>query len=224
MEDAHAAHPDLNGSTSFFGVCDGHGGKVVAKFCAKFLHQQVLKQEAYPTGDIETSVQKPFLRMDEMIRGQRGWRELLALGDKINKFTCVIEGLIWSPRGGEGNRKVDEWAFEEYYCLHVKRTIGMQAPSSIVSNIGDHTSHIAMNQQPFSARDIKLLGHPIDATDHRLNATTQVSLVRCSNLWRVPAWLHTGLLTCQKKLHVLLNKCHLFANVHALPQLSKYVY
>nr|GEX83569.1 probable protein phosphatase 2C 60 isoform X2 [Tanacetum cinerariifolium] len=113
MEDAHAAHPDLNGSTSFFGVCDGHGGKVVAKFCAKFLHQQVLKQEAYPTGDIETSVQKPFLRMDEMIRGQRGWRELLALGDKINKFTCVIEGLIWSPRGGEGNRKVDEWAFEE---------------------------------------------------------------------------------------------------------------
>nr|GEV39217.1 probable protein phosphatase 2C 60 isoform X1 [Tanacetum cinerariifolium] len=112
MEDAHVAHPDLDGSTSFFGVYDGHGGKVVAKFCAKFLHQ-VLKKEAYPSGDIETLVHKSFLSMDEMIRGQRGWRELSALGDKINKFTGVIDGLIWSPRGGEGSQMVDEWAFEE---------------------------------------------------------------------------------------------------------------
>ncbi|GJS50712.1 putative reverse transcriptase domain-containing protein [Tanacetum coccineum] len=36
--------------------------KDVANFCAKFIHQQVLKQEAYATGDIETSVQKSFLR------------------------------------------------------------------------------------------------------------------------------------------------------------------
>lgn len=52
-------------------------------------------------------------RMDEMMRGQRGWRELAVLGDKINKFTGMIEGLIWSPRSGDGNDQVDEWAFEE---------------------------------------------------------------------------------------------------------------
>ncbi|XP_057478249.1 probable protein phosphatase 2C 60 [Actinidia eriantha] len=113
MEDAHAAYPDLDTSTSFFGVYDGHGGKVVAKFCAKFLHQQVLKNEAYSSGDIGTSVQKAFFRMDEMMRGQRGWRELAVLGDKINKFTGMIEGLIWSPRSGEGNDQMDDWAFEE---------------------------------------------------------------------------------------------------------------
>ncbi|KAG5563009.1 hypothetical protein RHGRI_005677 [Rhododendron griersonianum] len=118
MEDAvkwtqHAACTDLDDSTSFFGVYDGHGGKVVAKFCAKYLHQQVLKQEAYSAGDIGTSVQKAFFRMDEMMRGQRGWRELAVLGDKINKFTGMIEGLIWSPRSGDGNDQVDEWAFEE---------------------------------------------------------------------------------------------------------------
>ncbi|KAH7841315.1 hypothetical protein Vadar_028281 [Vaccinium darrowii] len=113
MEDAHAACTDLDASTSFFGVYDGHGGKVVAKFCAKYLHQQVLKNEAYTTGDIGTSVQKAFFRMDEMMRGQRGWRELAVLGDKINKFTGMIEGLIWSPRSGDGNDQVDEWAFEE---------------------------------------------------------------------------------------------------------------
>ncbi|KAK2980874.1 hypothetical protein RJ640_003064 [Escallonia rubra] len=88
-------------------------GKVVAKFCAKYLHQQVLKHEAYSAGDIGTSVQKAFFRMDDMMRGQRGWRELAVLGDKINKFTGMIEGLIWSPRSGEGNHQVDDWAFEE---------------------------------------------------------------------------------------------------------------
>uniref|UniRef100_A0A494G8Q0 protein-serine/threonine phosphatase n=1 Tax=Solanum lycopersicum TaxID=4081 RepID=A0A494G8Q0_SOLLC len=63
MEDAHATIPDLDTSTSFFGVYDGHGGKVVAKFCAKYLHQQVLKHEAYLHGDIGTSVQKAFFRL-----------------------------------------------------------------------------------------------------------------------------------------------------------------
>lgn len=47
------------------------------------------------------------------MRGQRGWRELAVLGDKINKFTGMIEGLIWSPRSSEGNDQADNWAFEE---------------------------------------------------------------------------------------------------------------
>ncbi|KAL1290979.1 hypothetical protein HN51_059531 [Arachis hypogaea] len=113
MEDAHAAYTDLDDSTSFFGVYDGHGGKVVAKFCAKFLHQQVLRSKEYADGDIGTSLQKAFLRMDDMMRGQRGWRELSVLGDKINKFTGMIEGLIWSPKGTDGGDQVDDWAFEE---------------------------------------------------------------------------------------------------------------
>ena len=46
------------------------------------------------------------------MRGQRGWRELEALGDKINKFTGMIEGSIWSPRCGV-NEQYDDWAFEE---------------------------------------------------------------------------------------------------------------
>ncbi|XP_059288270.1 probable protein phosphatase 2C 60 isoform X3 [Lycium ferocissimum] len=87
--------------------------KVVAKFCAKYLHQQVLKHEPYLQGDIGTSVQKAFFRMDEMMRGQRGWRELAALGDRLNKFSGMIEGLIWSPRNGDGNGNTDDWAFEE---------------------------------------------------------------------------------------------------------------
>ncbi|KAH7547500.1 hypothetical protein FEM48_Zijuj01G0316600 [Ziziphus jujuba var. spinosa] len=114
MEDAHAAYPDLDGSTSFFGVYDGHGGKAVAKFCAKYLHQQLLKHEAYLAGDIGTSAQKSFLRMDEMMRGQRGWRELAILGDKIDKVSGVIEGLIWSPKAGDVNNGEDKDHFNDW--------------------------------------------------------------------------------------------------------------
>lgn len=55
--------------------------------------------------------------MDEMMKGQRGWRELSILGDKFNKFSGVIETLIWSPRGGEASHQVDDWAFEEVQLL-----------------------------------------------------------------------------------------------------------
>lgn len=51
--------------------------------------------------------------MDEMMRGQRGWRELAVMGDKIEKLSGMLEGFIWSPRSSEANDRVDEWAFEE---------------------------------------------------------------------------------------------------------------
>lgn len=55
--------------------------------------------------------------MDEMMRGQRGWRELAILGDKINKFSGMIEGLIWSPKGGDSQSQSDDWVFEEVSAL-----------------------------------------------------------------------------------------------------------
>ncbi|KAI3686306.1 hypothetical protein L1987_79980 [Smallanthus sonchifolius] len=113
MEDAHAALLDLDNSTSFFGVYDGHGGQAVSKFCAKFLHQQVLKHESYSVGDIGTAAQKSFLRMDEMMCGQRGWRELAILGNKMDQFSGMIEGLIWSPRSGSLKAVEDNWSSEE---------------------------------------------------------------------------------------------------------------
>ncbi|KAI9084534.1 hypothetical protein K1719_033522 [Acacia pycnantha] len=113
MEDAHAAHPDLDVSTSFFAVYDGHGGNAVAKFCAKHLHQQLLKHEAYLAGDLGTSLQSSFLRMDEMMRGQRGWRELAVLGEKSKKFSGMRNWFIRTSKKGAVNGEVDDWAYEE---------------------------------------------------------------------------------------------------------------
>ncbi|KAE7997219.1 hypothetical protein FH972_001870 [Carpinus fangiana] len=73
----------------------------------------MLKHEVYAAGDLGSSVQKAFLRMDEMMCGQRGWRELARLGDKMDKFSGMIEGLIWSPKGGEVNDHIDDWPSEE---------------------------------------------------------------------------------------------------------------
>ncbi|MFQ6619218.1 hypothetical protein Gotur_000131 [Gossypium turneri] len=145
MEDAHAAYPDLDASTSFFGVYDGHGGKTWMV--------QVLM-----------IVFSSIYRMDEMMRGQRGWRELAILGDKINKFTGMIEGLIWSPRGGDSNDQVDNWAFEEgphsdfpgptsgsTACVAVIRNNQL-----IVANAGDSRCVISRKGQAYNlSRDHK---------------------------------------------------------------------
>ncbi|KAE9599389.1 putative protein-serine/threonine phosphatase [Lupinus albus] len=160
MEDAHAAHLDLASSTSFFGVYDGHGGKVVAKFCAKYLHQQVLKSEEYIAGDVGTSLQKAFFRMDIMMRGERGRRELAILGDKINKFNG-----IWSPRGSDGNDQGDDdWDFEEGpHSDYAGPTSGSTACVAlirnnqlIVANAGDSRCVISRNGQAYNmSRDHK---------------------------------------------------------------------
>ncbi|MCD9645306.1 hypothetical protein HAX54_034142 [Datura stramonium] len=112
MEDAHAVYPNLDSSTSFFGVYDGHGGDEVSKFCAKFLHQEVLNHEAFSAGDMGTSIQNAFLRMDEMMRGQTGQIELTALAEK-DQSKEIIEGLISPPKRGESKGQTDGGSSEE---------------------------------------------------------------------------------------------------------------
>lgn len=51
--------------------------------------------------------------MDEMMCGQRGWRELAILGDNIEKLSGMLEGFIWSPRSSEANDNSDDWVHEE---------------------------------------------------------------------------------------------------------------
>ncbi|XP_060172742.1 probable protein phosphatase 2C 60 [Lycium barbarum] len=160
MEDAHAVHPNLDTSTSFFGVYDGHGGDEVSKFCAKFLHQEVLNHEAFSAGDISTSIQHAFLRMDEMMRGQAGQRELDALAEK-NQAKEIIEGLISPPKIGEskGQRDGEEGANSDYHgptagstaCVAILQNIQL-----LVANAGDSRCVLSREGQAYDmSRDHK---------------------------------------------------------------------
>lgn len=47
------------------------------------------------------------------MKGQRGWRELTEMGDKGNKISGMLEGIIWSPKGGDSENLGDGWSTEE---------------------------------------------------------------------------------------------------------------
>ncbi|AQK55353.1 putative protein phosphatase 2C 21 [Zea mays] len=96
--------------------------KPVLTFASPSERREVLKSEAHAAGDLGAVVHRAYFRMDEMMRGQRGWRELQALGDKINQFSGIIEGLIWSPKASDSNDKHDDWAFEEVLQMHGLRS------------------------------------------------------------------------------------------------------
>ncbi len=61
-----------------------------------------------------------------MMRGQRGWRELAVLGDKIDKVSGLIEGFIFTPKSAEAkksafNDQMDQWSSEEVtFTAHIK--------------------------------------------------------------------------------------------------------
>lgn len=139
-------------------VNNGRCCKAVAKFCAKYLHQQVLKQEAYLTGDLCTSLRKAFLRMDEMMCGQRGWRELAILGDKIDQFNGMIEGLLWSKNDAVKEGHIDDWPSEKGLhsdyrgpkCGSTACVAIIRNKLLVVANAGDSRCVISRNGQAYN--------------------------------------------------------------------------
>lgn len=185
MEDAHAVYPNLDTSTSFFAVYDGHGGDEVSKFCAKFLHQELLNHEAFSAGDISTSIQHAFLRMDEMMHGQTGQRELAALAEK-DLAKDMIEGLISPRKCGQSMGQTDCGSSEEGdnpdYC---GPTAGSTACVAIIQNIqllvanaGDSRCVLSRKGQAYDmSRD-----HKPDLQAEKERITNAGGYVRCGRV------------------------------------------
>eukprot|EP00803_Ostreobium_quekettii_P001918 evm.model.scf_2090.4 EVM.evm.TU.scf_2090.4 scf_2090:17865-24744(-) len=81
MEDAHLAALQIQGHPGkcLFGVFDGHGGKEVAKFVALHLVEELVKNESFAKGDIESALRSTYLRMDELMMEEGSQPELAAL-------------------------------------------------------------------------------------------------------------------------------------------------
>lgn len=83
QEDAHSCLPDFDEDTSFFGVYDGHGGKEVAQYAAKYLPSYLLNHSHYKTGNIELALEESFLGFDATLIEEDVQRELRRLADDI---------------------------------------------------------------------------------------------------------------------------------------------
>ena len=58
---------------------DGHGGAAVARFCARHLHGELLRSEAYARGDMAGALQATYMRMDELMKTRSAELELKEL-------------------------------------------------------------------------------------------------------------------------------------------------
>ncbi|XP_051136225.1 probable protein phosphatase 2C 60 isoform X2 [Andrographis paniculata] len=89
-------------------INNGRRCKEVSRFCAKFLHRQVRELEA--ASDLETSVKKAFLRMDEMMCGKNGQKELALLKGKMDQSSSDAQNALGTD---EHNELMLQWPSEE---------------------------------------------------------------------------------------------------------------
>jgi len=100
MEDAHLAETAVDAQTCLFGVFDGHGGAEVAKFCQRYLLQEIKLLKEFDEGSMEDSMVRVFHRMDEMLRDSQYSKEIEQL--KIREGSDEDGG-----EDGDGNGTMD---------------------------------------------------------------------------------------------------------------------
>jgi len=79
MEDAHISLPNLTANTGLFAVFDGHGGAEVAKFCAKYFPDELIKNTNFESGNYKVALEETFLKMDTLLLGDN-------YGDLLREF------------------------------------------------------------------------------------------------------------------------------------------
>jgi serine/threonine protein phosphatase PrpC len=70
QEDAHVAKLSLDDrpDCAFFGIYDGHGGAQVARFCAKYMPDQLVATPEFRNGNIADALKATYLAIDDKLR------------------------------------------------------------------------------------------------------------------------------------------------------------
>ncbi|CAO2039569.1 unnamed protein product [Urochloa humidicola] len=95
MNDAYALVPDLDHTTSFFGLYDGHSGAEVALLCARVFHTELCVHPNYQN-NLNNAIRSVFLRLDELLRQSNEWRELVTPAS-TNWIRRLINALVIEP-------------------------------------------------------------------------------------------------------------------------------
>ncbi|KAF8693724.1 hypothetical protein HU200_039141 [Digitaria exilis] len=96
MEDAYAIAPDLDHTTSFFGLYDGHAGAEVALLCARLFHIELRIHPNYQA-NLNNAMRSVFSRMDEVLQQSNQWMELVTPAGSRNWIKRLINAVIIDP-------------------------------------------------------------------------------------------------------------------------------
>ena len=85
MEDCHVADVSLNSDNEvqLFGVFDGHGGAEVARFAAKHIGSELVKNPQYQKGNYEGALVDAFHQIDTLLRNPQYAQEIDAYKNKV---------------------------------------------------------------------------------------------------------------------------------------------
>jgi serine/threonine protein phosphatase PrpC len=95
---------DAPPKVAMFAVWDGHGGKEVAKYVRRHMHQELVTLPEYQRGDIDGALVRVFHRMDEMLWDPTSHGEL----DALKKDGAGGAGGGANAGGGAGGVDMDE--------------------------------------------------------------------------------------------------------------------
>lgn len=84
MEDDHLNKLEFekDKKRSVFAVFDGHGGREVAKYTAKYLEDIIKTNTAYKSGEVCEGLRQSFLEIDVKLEAEDGQTELADMKNK----------------------------------------------------------------------------------------------------------------------------------------------
>ncbi|KAJ2359192.1 Protein phosphatase 2C 2 [Coemansia sp. RSA 2618] len=197
MEDAHTTLLRLGaeGESAFFAVYDGHGGQTAAKFAGAELHNYIIKDENYASGNFEQAIKSGFMTADGVLRedptmtnDSSGCTAVSILITKDGRVFCGNAGdsrCIISTKGQakalshdhkptddiEFNRIVSGGGFVEF-----GRVNGNLALSRA---IGDFEFK---NNRTLPAEKQIVTAHP-DVIEHTLTVDDEFIVIACDGIW-----------------------------------------
>jgi len=93
MEDAHITDAKFTADSSLFAVFDGHGGREVARYCAKYFGDALKKNPKFKNGtNVKQALEETFFEMDEHIIDPKNSKEILSMKNSDDPEPTKING------------------------------------------------------------------------------------------------------------------------------------